>query len=131
MSSRLLERPMLPHPTSRSAPDANAPPPLPLPLPDLALLLEQHVVAGFPADLALDLVLNELVARAADATHATAAALALLRGKQMVCRAATGLHAPDLGVPLDLFFRQFHHFSRLCGKSLLFSGKALPVVLTF
>ena len=101
MSSRLLERPMLPHPTSRSAPDANAPPPLPLPLPDLALLLEQHVVAGFPADLALDLVLNELVARAADATHATAAALALLRGKQMVCRAATGLHAPDLGVPLD------------------------------
>lgn len=101
MSSRLLERPMLPHPTSRSAPDANAPPPLPLPLPDLALLLEQHVVAGFPADLALDLVLNELVARAADATHATAAALALLRGKQMVCRAATGLHAPDLGVPLE------------------------------
>jgi TonB family protein len=101
VSSRLLERPMLPHPTSRSAPDANAPPPLPLPLPDLALLLEQHVVAGFPADLALDLVLNELVARAADATHATAAALALLRGKQMVCRAATGLHAPDLGVPLD------------------------------
>jgi TonB family protein len=70
-------------------------------LPDLALLLEQHVVAGFPPDLALDLVLNELVARAADATHASAAALALLRGKLMVCRAATGLHAPDLGVPLD------------------------------
>jgi len=96
---------MLPHPSSRSAsrsaPGANGPPPLPLPLPDLALLLEQHVVAGFPPDLALDLVLNELVARAADATHATAAALALLRGKQMVCRAATGLHAPDLGMPLD------------------------------
>ncbi len=92
---------MLPHPTSRSAPGASAPPPLPLPLPDLALLLEQHVVAGFPPDLALDLVLNELVARAADATHASAAALALLRGKQMVCRAATGLHAPDLGIPLD------------------------------
>ena len=91
---------MLPHPTSRSAPGANAPPP-PLPLPDLALLLEQHVVAGFPPDLALDLVLNELVARAADATRASAAALALLRGKLMVCRAATGLHAPDLGVPLD------------------------------
>ncbi|MFZ3340758.1 MAG: TonB family protein [Terriglobales bacterium] len=94
---------MLPHPTSRSAstsaPGASIPPPLPLP--DLALLLEQHVVAGFPPDLALDLVLNELVARAADATHASAAALALLRGKLMVCRAATGLHAPDLGVPLD------------------------------
>jgi TonB family protein len=92
---------MLPHPTSRSAPGTTTPPPPPLPLPDLALLLEQHVVAGFPPDLALDLVLNELVARAADATHATAAALALLRGKLMVCRAATGLHAPDLGVPLD------------------------------
>jgi len=92
---------MLPHPTSRSAPGANAPPPPLLPLPDLALLLEQHVLAGFPSDLALDLVLNELVARAADATHASAAALALLRGKLMVCRAATGLHAPDLGVPLD------------------------------
>ncbi len=96
---------MLPHPTSRSAstsaPGANAPPPPSPPLPDLALLLEQHVVAGFPSDLALDLVLNELVARAADATHASAAALALLRGKLMVCRAATGFHAPDLGIPLD------------------------------
>ena len=90
---------MLPHPLSRSAPGANDRP-LP-PLPDLALILEQHIVAGFPPDLALDLALNELVVRAADATHATAAALALLRGNQMVCRAATGLHAPDLGVPLD------------------------------
>jgi TonB family protein len=65
------------------------------------LLLEQHAAAGFPPDLALDLVLNELVARAADATRATAAALALLRGDLMVCRAATGPNAPDLGIPLD------------------------------
>jgi TonB family protein len=90
---------MLPHPLSRSAPGTKGGPPLPLP--DLAILLEQHAAAGFPLDLALDLVLNELVVRAADATHATAAALALLRGERMVCRAATGLHAPDLGVPLD------------------------------
>jgi TonB family protein len=90
---------MLPHPLSRSAPGANDRP-LP-PLPDLALILEQHVTAGFPPDLALDLALNELVVRAADATHATAAALALQRRDQMVCRAATGLHAPDLGTPLD------------------------------
>ncbi|MGA7969952.1 MAG: GAF domain-containing protein, partial [Terriglobales bacterium] len=88
---------MLPHPLSRSAPGANDPPPLP----DLAHLLTQHAAAGFPPDLALDLVLNELVVRAADATHATAAALALVRGDQMVCRAATGRHAPDLGTPLD------------------------------
>ena len=86
---------MLPHPLSRSAPGKDPP------LPDLALLLERHSSAGFPPDLALDLVLNELVVRAADATQATAAALALLRADQMVCRAATGLHAPDLGVPLD------------------------------
>lgn len=90
---------MLPHPLSRSAPAANDHPPRPLQ--DLAILFEQHAAAGFPLDLALDLVLNELVVRAADATHATAAALALLRGERMVCRAATGLHAPDLGIPLD------------------------------
>jgi TonB family protein len=64
-------------------------------------ILEQHVLAGFPPDLALDLVLNELVVRAAEATRASAAALALLRGDEMVCRAATGHLAPDLGVPLN------------------------------
>jgi TonB family protein len=69
--------------------------------PDPASILEQHILAGFPPDLALDLVLNELVVRAAEATHASAAALALLRGDEMVCRAATGQLAPDLGVPLN------------------------------
>lgn len=68
---------------------------------DLTCVLEQHLLAGFPPDLALDLVLNELVVRAAEATHASAAALALLRGDEMVCRAATGHLAPDLGVPLN------------------------------
>jgi TonB family protein len=68
---------------------------------DLTRLLEQQILAGFPPDLALDLVLNELVVRAADATHASAAAIALARGDEMVCRAATGQLAPDLGVPLS------------------------------
>ncbi len=68
---------------------------------DLTPTLEQHVLAGFPPDLALDLVLNELVVRAAEATRASAAALALVRGDEMVCRAATGDLAPDLGVPLN------------------------------
>ncbi|MGB6386946.1 MAG: TonB family protein [Terriglobales bacterium] len=68
---------------------------------DLTGILEQHVRAGFPPELALDLVLNELVVRAAEATRAAAAALALLRGDEMVCRAATGHLAPDLGVPLN------------------------------
>lgn len=90
---------MLPSPIPRSGPipdDSD-----PLRLPDLTYILEQHVQAGFPPDLALDLVLNELVVRAADATHATAAALALARGDEMVCRAATGPHAPDLGIPIN------------------------------
>ena len=86
---------MFPQPISRSEfrPDDSHPDPI--------RILEQHILAGFPPDLALDLVLNELVVRAAEATHATAAALALLRNDEMVCRAATGHLAPDLGVPLN------------------------------
>jgi hypothetical protein len=57
--------------------------------PDLAHTLEEHLLAGFPPDLALDLVLNELVGRAASATAAGGAALALPRGDTMVCRATT------------------------------------------
>jgi TonB family protein len=68
---------------------------------DLISILEQHLLAGFPPDLALDLVLNELVVRAAEATHAATAALALVRGDEMVCRAATGNLAPDLGIPIN------------------------------
>ena len=70
-------------------------------LPDLACVLEQNLLAGLPPDLALDLVLNELVVRAAKATRAGSAALALARGDELVCRAATGPLAPDLGVPLS------------------------------
>ncbi len=68
---------------------------------DLVQALEQQIAAGFPPGLALDLVLNELVVRAATATRAHAAALALKRGNEMVCRAATGEHAPDLGIVLE------------------------------
>jgi TonB family protein len=69
--------------------------------PDLAHTLEEHLLAGFPPDLALDLVLNELVARAAAATAAGGAALALPRGDTMVCRATTGELAPGLGLTLN------------------------------
>jgi TonB family protein len=68
---------------------------------DLAEVLERHIASGFHPGLALDLVLNELVVRAADATRARSAALALCRNDEMVCRAATGEHAPDLGIPID------------------------------
>lgn len=86
---------MFPQPMSRSEfrPDESSL--------DLTGILEQHVRAGFPPELALDLALNELVVRAVETTHAAAAALALLRGDEMVCRAATGHLAPDLGVPLN------------------------------
>ena len=90
---------MIPQPMSWSEPredESN-----PLAHPDLVEALERQIAAGFPAGLALDLVLNELVVRAASATRARAAALALKRGDEMVCRAATGEHAPDLGIPLN------------------------------
>ncbi len=85
---------MFPEPMSRFAlrPDESTP--------DPSHTLEQNIRAGFPPDLALDLVLNELVVRAAEATRASAAAVALIRGDEMVCRAATGHLAPDLGIPL-------------------------------
>lgn len=74
----------------------------PLPPPDLTRVLEEHLAATFPPELAIDLVLNELVVRAADATRASTASLALSQGEEMVCRAATGAHAPGLGVPLNM-----------------------------
>jgi TonB family protein len=70
--------------------------------PDPIRTLEQHLLAGFPPDLALDLALNEVVVHAVEATHAVAGALALMRDGQMVCRAATGQFAPDLGIPLKV-----------------------------
>ena len=52
-------------------------------------------------DLALDLVLNQIVEQACLATGATGAAIALTRDGEMVCRATHGKTAPDLGVRLD------------------------------
>lgn len=69
---------------------------------DLALNLREHVLGGLSAELSLDLVLHEVVEITAKATRATSAAIALMRGSGMVCRAATGANAPDLGIPLSL-----------------------------
>jgi TonB family protein len=52
------------------------------------------------ADLALDLVLNEIAEQARLATAATGVAIALARSGELVCRAATG-SAPDLGARLN------------------------------
>jgi GAF domain-containing protein len=51
--------------------------------------------------LALDLVLNEVVEQARMATGATGAAVALERDGEMVCRATTGQHAPELGTRVE------------------------------
>lgn len=53
-------------------------------------------------DLALDLVLNQVVEQARLATGATGSAIALERAGEMVCRATSGADAPELGVRLDL-----------------------------
>jgi TonB family protein len=73
-----------------------------LSLAELATALSAHGGGGLSADLALDLVLNEIVEHARLATGATAAAIALARGDEIVCRATTGANAPDLGVRLDV-----------------------------
>ena len=69
--------------------------------PEVARTLQEHVQDGLSPELALDLALNELVTLATAATKASAGAIALARGEEMVCRATTGDHAPDLGVPLN------------------------------
>jgi len=54
------------------------------------------------ADAALNLVFNDIAEQARQATNASAAAIALRRGEEMVCRARTGKSAPELGAPCEL-----------------------------
>ena len=53
------------------------------------------------ADLALEIVLNEIVEQSCLATGATGAAIVLQRDGEMVCRASSGATAPELGLRLD------------------------------
>ena len=68
---------------------------------ELARTLAAHGGGAESFDLALDLVLNEVVEQARLATGATGAAIALARSGEMVCRATTGADAPDLGVRVE------------------------------
>jgi len=70
-------------------------------LPYLAAILAEHGGGIVSAELALDLVLNEIVQQARLATGATGAAIALIRDHEMVCRATIGTNSPDLGMHLD------------------------------
>lgn len=67
----------------------------------LAAKLAGHMDGASSGDLALDLVLNEIVQQARLATTANGAAIALFRDGEMVCRASTGASAPDLGTRLN------------------------------
>lgn len=54
------------------------------------------------ADLALEIVLNEIVEQACLATAATGAAVVLQREGELVCRASSGANAPELGSRLGI-----------------------------
>ncbi|HTT20596.1 MAG TPA: TonB family protein [Candidatus Sulfotelmatobacter sp.] len=67
----------------------------------LAQTLAEHGGGALSVDLALDIVLNDIVEQARNATGATGAAIALFRDGELVCRASAGENAPDLGVRVD------------------------------
>jgi len=54
------------------------------------------------AELALEIILNEIVEQACLATRATGAAIVLRDESEMVCRASSGDTAPGLGVRFDI-----------------------------
>jgi TonB family protein len=75
-------------------------------LADLAMRFSAQSGGGLSpelsADLALEIVLNEIVEQACLATGATGAAIVLERDGEMICRATTGSTAPELGSRLDI-----------------------------
>jgi TonB family protein len=74
-------------------------------LADLAAKFSAHSGGGLSkelsADLALEIVLNEIVEQACLATGASGAAIVLERDDEFVCRASTGANAFQLGARLD------------------------------
>lgn len=68
---------------------------------NLAQVAQTLAAHGGSVELALDLVLNEVVEQARAATGATGAAVALFREGELTCRATAGENAPDLGVRVD------------------------------
>jgi TonB family protein len=67
----------------------------------VAQALAAHGGGAVSVGLALDLVLNEVVEQARNATGASGAAAALFRDGELTCRATAGENAPDLGVRVD------------------------------
>jgi TonB family protein len=71
---------------------------------ELAALFSAHggegLSAEVSAELALEVVLNEIVEQACLTTGATGAAIVLLRDGEMVCRASSGANVPQSGARL-------------------------------
>jgi TonB family protein len=91
--------------STNSAPAPDASPSIKSDLTALAARFAAHgggsFSAEFAADLAFDIVLNEIVERASLATGATGATIFLARDGEMVCRACGGSTAPQLGSRLE------------------------------
>ena len=69
--------------------------------PAKAASVEKVPAEAIPASAEFDALLTEITQQALLTTRATGAAIALVQGTEMICRATTGGHAPDLGVRLD------------------------------
>jgi TonB family protein len=91
-------------------PDPSEPMPAPLSDPETTMANEPDVgeittdlaAQGIESsELALDLILHDIAERARQATGASGAAIGLERDGSMVCRAAAGETAPDLGVRIN------------------------------
>jgi|SRR5579872_1925245 len=82
-------------------------------LTEWARTLSLHGDKALSADLALDLVLHDLVERITQATHATGGAIAIQQGGEFVCRATAGETAPGLGTRIN----QKSGLSALCIQS--------------
>jgi len=99
--SRMAHLPTLPDPSQRRSPHGQARSPSSsdsqFSFTELTQLLGQHGAGSSSEDLALDLLLHEVVSEACSTTNAAGAAIALLREGEFVCRATAGEHAPDLG----------------------------------
>jgi TonB family protein len=88
----------------REASGSNGKNPITLPSQnDISKLTKTLAAVGggsLSADLALDLILNQVVEQARTATQASGAAVALERDGEIICRAMSG-NAPDLGVRVE------------------------------
>jgi TonB family protein len=99
--------PMAHSPALRPDPSEPVPAPASERQPELACETEGDVSTSLAAqgiessELALDLILHDIAERARQATGASGAAIALERDGAMVCRAAAGETAPDLGVRIN------------------------------